>query len=78
MIKQTIFDFWDFIKRPTDTQSDKNGKEKLKIIFILLGLNILFSFIIFTPLDYIVEYFITTRNKINYQETDYLCLFLAP
>lgn len=62
MIKQTLAELLEFIKNPTDTQKPSSFWGRLQIIFILLGLNLLFNIFIVFPIYEGVEYFIDLNN----------------
>lgn len=83
MIKQTILDLLTFIKKPVDTQLNASWNSKLRIVFILLGFEILFLFIILFPLYYLISYFLNVHSKLDYKYDEFWfsiisTLFLAP
>lgn len=67
MTKTLFFDLWKFVKNPRDKQLQCNFREKWKIIFILLGFELLILLFLVIPLDYILDFFIHKRSKLNYK-----------
>lgn len=69
MTKTLFFDLWKFVKNPIDKQLQYDFGEKWKIIFILLGLEFFIWLFLVIPLDYILDFFIHKRSKLDYYDT---------
>lgn len=69
MTKTLFFDLWKFVKNPRDKQLQYDFGEKWKIIFILLGLEFFIWLFLVIPLDYILDFFIHKRSKLDYYDT---------
>lgn len=67
MIKTTLLDFWGFLKKPMDRKEERNFWSKFRIIFIFLGVELLFLFCILVPLEYFIELFLNVREKLSYK-----------
>lgn len=69
MTKTLFLDLWKFVKNPRDKQLQYDFGEKWKIIFILLGLEFFIWLFLVIPLDYILDFFIHKRSKLDYYDT---------
>lgn len=70
MLKTTLLDFWGFLKKPTDKQAKSSFKDKIKIIFILFGVEILITLIfIFPLLEWIYTLIPLRRSRLDYDNT---------
>lgn len=70
MIKTTLLDFWGFLKNPMDKQVKNSFKDKIKVIFILLGVKILITLIFIFPLLEWVDTLIPLRkSREDYDKT---------
>jgi len=69
-IKNTLLDFFYFIKRPDDNHLNLNYKQKIKVFIVLFLLEIIFTFSIFFPLLELIDNYEKIKNpKIDYSET---------
>jgi membrane protease YdiL (CAAX protease family) len=70
IIKNTLIDFLNFLKRPTDKQLNLKFKQKFQVLLILLLLEILFTFLLFVPVFQIIDKHENIKQpKIDYSET---------
>ncbi|MDO4762915.1 MAG: CPBP family intramembrane metalloprotease [Flavobacteriaceae bacterium] len=71
MIKYTLTEFLNFIKKPTDTQWNINFWEKLKVVFILLIAEVILFWIVIYPIDIIIDsYFVNLKPlRLEYDYT---------
>ncbi|KUJ50832.1 CPBP family intramembrane glutamic endopeptidase [Chryseobacterium sp. JAH] len=60
--KSILNDFFNFLKKPNDQQIHLSTKNKFSLIFKLLILELLFTLIIVTPLNYLIDEFITIKS----------------
>ena len=76
-MKQILFDFWDFIKKPKDFQYSGNNKSyKWKVFFSLFIFNILFS-ILFSGLVLIINELRPLEHKFSDLDLNPIILFLT-
>ncbi|MEH7890397.1 CPBP family intramembrane glutamic endopeptidase [Elizabethkingia meningoseptica] len=69
MVKNTLFDFLNFVKKPNDFQLNLKTREKLTILFLLFSLEIIFVLILVLPIQYGIGYFLDLKTeRINYKE----------
>lgn len=71
MIKEVLGEFWSFLKKPNDIRDERIFLDRIKIIFIFLGLEILFLGLVLTPIDYIVSEFVHQREKFDYKYDEF-------
>lgn len=61
-IRSIFNDFFNFLKKPNDQQIHLSTKNRFSLIFKFLILELLFTLVIVTPLNYLIDEFITIKT----------------
>ncbi len=70
MIKITIYDFYNFLRRPNDHQIQLNLKNKILFVLILFALEIIIVHVLVFPLLFLINYFVPVKlDRIGYSQT---------
>ena len=77
MIKETLLDFYHFVKNPKDNRINLSFKDRLVFIFSLLLFELIITALFIIPLEYGIELVIDVRfDKIDYSETVWIIVLL--
>lgn len=77
MIKQTLTDFFNFLKKPTDTQLHLSTWKKLKMIFILFIAEVIIFISIIYPIITGIDYLIPLKSVRVEEDKTFLFYFLT-